>query len=71
MLEFNVEGMNCGHCVSRVTKAVMHADPAARVEVDLATQKVHVETREDRATVAAALTDAGYPPMPLSGLFAK
>ena len=62
MLEFNVEGMSCGHCVSRVTQAVKHADPAARVEVDLGTHKVRVETREDRQTVAAALTDAGYPP---------
>lgn len=62
MLEFNVEGMSCGHCVSRVTKAVKDADPAARVEVDLAHHKVRVETGEDRTTVAAALTDAGYPP---------
>ncbi len=62
MLEFNVEGMSCGHCVSRVTEAVKQADPTAGVEVDLATHKVRVETGEDRATVAAALAGAGYPP---------
>ena len=62
MLEFNVEGMSCGHCVGRVTKAVMQADPAAKVEVDLARHKVRVATGEDRATVAAALSEAGYPP---------
>lgn len=62
MLEFNVEGMSCGHCVNRVTQAVRQADPAAGVEVDLATHTVRVETRKDRTTVAAALTDAGYPP---------
>lgn len=62
MLEFNVEGMSCGHCVSMVTQAVKGADPAAKVEVDLATHKVRVETSEDRRSIAAALTDAGYPP---------
>ena len=62
MLEFNVEGMSCGHCVSRVTKAVMRVDSAANVAVDLASHKVRVQTSEDRATVAAALIDAGYPP---------
>lgn len=62
MFEFNVEGMSCGHCVGRVTKAVTQADPAAKVEVDLATHKVRVETSRDRETVVGALTDAGYPP---------
>lgn len=62
MLEFNVEGMSCGHCVSRVTQAVHHVDPAAKVEVDLATHKVRVETGKDRQSVTVALTDAGYPP---------
>lgn len=62
MFEFNVDGMSCGHCVSRVTQAVAQADPAAKVDVDLAAGKVRVETSKDRQTVAAALTDAGYPP---------
>jgi copper chaperone len=62
MIEFNVEAMSCGHCVSVVTKAVKSVDPQAKVEVDLPTHKVRVETTEDRETVAAALSEAGYPP---------
>lgn len=62
MFEFDVEAMSCGHCVGRVTEAVRQVDPAARVEVDLTTHKVHVETSRDRATVVSALTEAGYPP---------
>jgi copper chaperone len=62
MIEFNIESMSCGHCVSVVTQAVKSVDPQAKVDVDLATHKVRVETSEDRETVAAALTEAGYPP---------
>lgn len=61
MKEFNVEGMSCGHCVGMVTKTVQALDPQAKVEVDLAGKKVKVESTQDRATLAAALTEAGYP----------
>lgn len=61
MKEFNVEGMSCGHCVGMVTKTVKALDPQAKVEVDLAGKKVKVESTQDRATLAAALTQAGYP----------
>ena len=61
MKEFNVEGMSCGHCVGMVTKTVKALDPQAKVEVDLAGKKVKVESTRDRATLAAALTQAGYP----------
>lgn len=61
MDEFKVEGMSCDHCVNAVTKAVKALDSAAKVEVDLASKKVTVESDRDRASVAAALTEAGYP----------
>ena len=35
MIEFRVEGMTCGHCVSAVTRAVKAVDPEANVRVDL------------------------------------
>lgn len=62
MIEFNVDAMSCGHCVSAVTKAVKALDPEARVEVDLDSKKVKVESKEDGARIAQALTEAGYPP---------
>lgn len=62
MLEFNLPDMSCGHCASTVTKACKLVDPEARVEVDLTSKKVKVESKEDAQEFAQALADAGYPP---------
>ena len=62
MIEFNVEGMSCGHCVNALTEAVKAVDPRARVDVDLASHKVRVESAQAREALAAALVEAGYPP---------
>ena len=61
MIEFDVQDMSCGHCVSVVTKALKTVDPQARVEVDLPGHKVRVESTDDRQTRAEALAEAGYP----------
>lgn len=62
MMKFDLQSMTCRHCVNAVTKAVKSADPDAKVEVDLPNHKVAVETQVGRATVAAALSEAGYRP---------
>ncbi len=62
MIEFTINDMSCGHCASVITKTVRALDSEARVDIDLAQKKVTVESTEDRADLAAALTDAGYPP---------
>lgn len=62
MLEFQIPNMTCGHCVRSVTEAVKAADPAARVECDLPTHQVKVETAAAREVVAARLSEAGYAP---------
>ena len=62
MIEFNLPAMSCGHCVSSVTEAVKQVDPAAKVDVDLASKRVKVETTQPREPIAEALTEAGYPP---------
>ena len=61
-MEFNIPAMSCGHCIGAVTQAVKSLDPAAQVNVDLASKKVVVESSQDQPTVAAALAEAGYPP---------
>jgi copper chaperone len=63
MIEFKVDAMSCGHCVSTVTKAIQQVDPQARVEVNLDTKNVKVESTQDRARIAQALTEAGYTPV--------
>ena len=62
MIEFDVQAMSCGHCVTAVTQTIQQVDPQAKVEVDLETKKVKIESSEDRARLAAALAEAGYPP---------
>jgi len=61
MIEFEVKDMSCGHCVGAVTKAVKQVDPAAVVQVDLASKKVSVDSSKERSLIAEALTEAGYP----------
>jgi copper chaperone len=62
MIEFQVDGMSCGHCVKAVTQALKETDPHALVVVNLAEHTVEVESASDRSLLAAALTEAGYPP---------
>jgi copper chaperone len=62
MIEFKVPAISCGHCVRSVNEAVHEIDPQAKVDVDLATKKVQVQSSADRAALAEALTEAGYPP---------
>jgi copper chaperone len=62
MERFELPDMTCGHCVRAVTAAVQAVDAAARVEADLATHVLAVDSRAPRAALAAALVDAGYQP---------
>ena len=59
---FTVTGMTCGHCVSSVTEEVGEIPGVTDVQVDLASGALTVtaESELDRATVAAAVEEAGY-----------
>ena len=61
MYELTVEGMSCGHCVGRVTKSVQGVDAAAKVEIDLPTKKVRIDSGADLERITAAIDEAGYP----------
>lgn len=63
MIEFRLPEMTCGHCASMVTQALKLTDPACEVRIDLKAQTVQVRSTEDRATLAEALTEAGYAPV--------
>ncbi len=60
MIEFQVEGMSCQHCVAAVTKAIRAQDAQARVDIDLAQGQVRVASGVGAAQLAAAIADAGY-----------
>ena len=57
---FEVRGMTCAHCVRAVTQAVQRVDPAARVEVDLASGRVDVASSAPRERLAEAIREEGY-----------
>ena len=61
MYELKVEGMSCGHCVAAVTRSLRDIDAGAKVDVDLAEQKVRVATSAPLEEVREAVEEAGYP----------
>jgi copper chaperone len=64
MIAFEVNDMTCGHCVSTITKALKVTDKDAKVQIDLATNRVLVEpAAADVEELADAIKDAGYTPV--------
>ena len=62
MTSFDIPNMSCGHCVRSITEAVQAADPAAKVQADLASHRVQVYSTAAREVLVKHLVDAGYPP---------
>ena len=62
MHEFTIADMSCGHCVGVITRTVQQLDPLARVQTDLASKKVLVESSQPREALTHALDEAGYTP---------
>jgi len=65
MHRFNVEGMSCSHCVAAVTREIVKADAAARVQADLAAGKVEVESTLSDEQLVALMEEAGYAARPV------
>jgi Cu+-exporting ATPase len=61
MYELTVEDMTCKHCVGRVTRAVQEIDGAAKVDIDLPTKKVSIDSQADLDRIVQAIDAAGYP----------
>jgi copper ion binding protein len=57
-----VSGMTCGHCVNSVTEELSKINGVSKVEVDLATGQVDIETNEEigRIKLEEAIKEAGY-----------
>ena len=62
MIEMTLPDISCGHCASAVAKTCKLVDPKAKVEVDVGTRTVKIDSSEGRADFAEALSEAGYPP---------
>lgn len=60
--KFTVTGMTCGHCAAAVTEEVSKLEHVNRVDVDLATGTVTIDSDGpiDPVQFAAAIDEAGY-----------
>jgi len=56
-----IENMTCGGCARGVTATIQDVDPNAKVNVDLTTKIVTVETTETLDKVTTALAEDGFP----------
>ena len=61
MFTLKVSGMTCGGCINAVTRAIQAQDPQAKVQADLATQVVSLETSLSLDLAVELITDAGFP----------
>ena len=61
MHKFNIPTMTCGGCAKSITKALLSADPQARIETDPATHEARVDSLLDKSIFLVALSEAGYP----------
>jgi copper chaperone len=66
MSTYTVTGMTCGHCVASVRDEVGQVDGVTRVDVELESGIVTVESERpvDPAAVTAAVAEAGYEAAP-------
>ena len=56
-----VTGMTCGGCTNAVTRAIQMQDTEAKVQVDLDSQKVEIDSKLSREALITIVTDAGFP----------
>jgi copper chaperone len=62
MIELQLPTMTCNHCVRTVNQTVQRVDAHAKVEVDLPTKTVRIDSQRERAEFVRALSDEGYQP---------
>ncbi|MBS1211192.1 MAG: heavy-metal-associated protein [Proteobacteria bacterium] len=62
MYEFTVPGIHCGGCAKTITRILGELDGNAKVDIDVASKHVKVETSQPREAVVARLADAGFDP---------
>ena len=61
-MQFHIDNMACGGCARSVTSAIHSVDPEAKVDIDLNSKRITVESGAEQSAVAAGLEVAGFPP---------
>ncbi len=60
MIELTLPTMTCGHCVRTVTETVQRLDADAKLQIDLPTHQVQIESTLPAERFTAALAEEGY-----------
>lgn len=60
MIELTLPTMTCGHCVKTVTSVVEQVDAQARLQIDLPTHQVRIESAHPAEEFRRALAAEGY-----------
>ena len=63
MIELTVDDITCGGCVASITRVVKGLDPDARVDANVETKRVRIDSVVDTEAVIAAIAHAGYHPV--------
>lgn len=61
-MELEVKDMTCGHCAGVITKAVKEVDAQAKVDIEVATRTVRIESARGANDFLSAIEEAGYTP---------
>lgn len=60
-MKFTVSGMTCGGCINAITRAIQLEDSQAKVQVDLVTQTIKLETHLTANEAQRLIEGAGFP----------
>lgn len=61
LLQLKIESMTCNHCISMITKTILEWQADAKIEADLSTHLVKIESQLSENEILDALNEAGYP----------
>ena len=64
--QLQLQGVSCNGCVSKIRNHLQQLDSSSTIEVDLETLQAQVDSQLDAVTLAAQISDFGYPAEPLS-----
>jgi len=59
-MRFSVPEMSCGHCKSAIETAVKTVDPVAKIDFDMESRIVEIDSGLDTVSLQSAITTAGY-----------
>ena len=65
MIEFEIRAMNDSRCVAAIAQVLTALDPGAKLQAEVPTRRLRIQTRLPRAAVERALRVAGYAATPV------